>query len=628
MQKVTMRAKIMRGIVAPLFVALAIVSIVLGVLNSTIWKPDPVINAYGHIVGKRYIMTDPGVMNMVDNHVRIDVAVEGTHKPVCIASALAKDARGWVSGYPVQRITGLKDWNKLSSIPQDAEGDKDPNSNNDSSSNVSKSKSDSKDSASDASNKNKDVPFENSDLWEQRSCQAGIARLSVNLSDFIQSRSGVYMHTESGKRDADGVEASISQKSGRTNSSDNTSALRSQLSKRVFLIDLGDNSKNAYIEMRWRRHSVPNFATPLYFIGALFIVMAVLSATLFSMAPHKRRNKRFVASRSGALESENKREEVSISEAFAGTFVELFGSRRKKKSSGSHARHGAHARKGKRNNEISADKQDDLKYSVVISADNSSLNSENNGASGASGTSGAKKSSENINLHDFNDETKVISRDELQSYFARFAQETYEDSNTDFSGEEETGENAVIGKDAVRKLVNNADLSVIQNGNNGSNNLNDGNSGNDGNGGTDDNDNDEDNGDTLDDKSESESGDNSESESESDDVSSRNKNSVKDGSQYRSKNNSRKRDKKIQWPSRKYNSSRQNNTSEDKRNTGEDKRNNSVNTSNTSSSNNDSDNQNQRNNRNNRRTFVKYRKDNYRLRNKRRSRNSSENDGE
>lgn len=616
MQKVTMRAKIMRGIVAPLFVALAIVSIVLGVLNSTIWKPDPVINAYGHIVGKRYIMTDPGVMNMVDNHVRIDVAVEGTHKPVCIASALAKDARGWVSGYPVQRITGLKDWNKLSSIPQDAEGDKDPNSNNDSSSNVSKSKSDSKDSASDASNKNKDVSFENSDLWEQRSCQAGIARLSVNLSDFIQSRSGVYMHTESGKRDADGVEASISQKSGRTNSSDNTSALRSQLSKRVFLIDLGDNSKNAYIEMRWRRHSVPNFATPLYFIGALFIVMAVLSATLFSMAPHKRRNKRFVASRSGALESENKREEVSISEAFAGTFVELFGSRRKKKSSGSHARHGAHARKGKRNNEISADKQDDLKYSVVISADNSSLNSENNGASGASGasgTSGAKKSSENINPHDFNDETKVISRDELQSYFARFAQETYEDSNTDFSGEEETGENAVISKDAVRKLVNNADLSVIQNGNNGSNNLNDGNNGNDGNGGTDDNDNDEDNGDALDDKSES--------ESESDDVSSRNKNSVKDGSQYRSKNNSRKRDKKIQWPSRKYNSSRQNNTSEDKRN-------NSVNTSNTSSSNNDSDNQNQRNNRNNRRTFVKYRKDNYRLRNKRRSRNSSENDGE
>lgn len=607
MQKVTMRAKIMRGIVAPLFVALAIVSIVLGVLNSTIWKPDPVINAYGHIVGKRYIMTDPGVMNMVDNHVRIDVAVEGTHKPVCIASALAKDARGWVSGYPVQRITGLKDWNKLSSIPQDAEGDKDPNSNNDSSSNVSKSKSDSKDSASDASNKNKDVSFENSDLWEQRSCQAGIARLSVNLSDFIQSRSGVYMHTESGKRDADGVEASISQKSGRTNSSDNTSALRSQLSKRVFLIDLGDNSKNAYIEMRWRRHSVPNFATPLYFIGALFIVMAVLSATLFSMAPHKRRNKRFVASRSGALESENKREEVSISEAFAGTFVELFGSRRKKKSSGSHARHGAHARKGKRNNEISADKQDDLKYSVVISADNSSLNSENNGASGASGTSGAKKSSENINPHDFNDETKVISRDELQSYFARFAQETYEDSNTDFSGEEETGENAVISKDAVRKLVNNADLSVIQNGNNGSNNLNDGN------GGTDDNDNDEDNGDAL--------GDKSESESESDDVSSRNKNSVKDGSQYRSKNNSRKRDKKIQWPSRKYNSSRQNNT-------GEDKRNNSVNTSNTSSSNNDSDNQNQRNNRNNRRTFVKYRKDNYRLRNKRRSRNSSENDGE
>ena len=124
MQRTTMRAKIMRGIVTPLFVILAIISIALGVLNSTIWKPDSIINAYDHIIDKRYIITDPGVMNMVDNHVRIDVAVEGSRKPVCIALALAKDAHGWVSGYPVARITGLKDWNRLSSVSQEAEGKK------------------------------------------------------------------------------------------------------------------------------------------------------------------------------------------------------------------------------------------------------------------------------------------------------------------------------------------------------------------------------------------------------------------------------------------------------------------------------------------------------------------------
>lgn len=436
MQGTTMRAKIMRGIVTPLFVILAIISIALGVLNSTIWKPDSIINAYDHIIDKRYIVTDPGVMNMVDNHVRIDVAVEGSRKPVCIALALAKDAHGWVSGYPVARITGLKDWNRLSSVSQEAEGKKDPVLDKEDSAenkNSLNGSSNSDSSSNSGANSNQSVPFNKSDLWVSSTCQLGLARLSVNLSDFVQTHPDAYMHTESGKRDENGLNISEGTKNDAGSSSSQSTALRSQLSRRVFLIDLGDNSKNAYVEMRWRRHTIPDFATPLYFVGALLLIMAALSATVFAMSPHRRRNKRLIASRSMLLEAEsnNKRVEVSIIEAFAGTFAELFGSHHKRKSSSAHARHGVHARK--KNKENISNQNNEQKYSVVIRDDNSSA------------TSKSKESYENIKSSDFTDETAVISRDELQSYFARLAQESYGNSS----------------KDAVRKLVDNADLSVM-----------------------------------------------------------------------------------------------------------------------------------------------------------------------
>ena len=440
MQRTTMRAKIMRGIVTPLFVILAIISIALGVLNSTIWKPDSIINAYDHIIDKRYIITDPGVMNMVDNHVRIDVAVEGSRKPVCIAHALAKDAHGWVSGYPVARITGLKDWNRLSSVSQEAEGKKDPvldkedsAENKNSLNGSSNSDGSSNSGVNSDTNSNQSVPFNKSDLWASSTCQLGLARLSVNLSDFVQTHPDAYMHTESGKRDENGLNISEGTKNDAGSSSSQSTALRSQLARRVFLIDLGDNAKNAYVEMRWRRHTIPDFATPLYFVGALLLIMAALSATVFAMSPHRRRNKRLIASRSMLLEAEsnNKRVEVSIIEAFAGTFAELFGSHHKRKSSSSHARHGVHARK--KNKENISNQNNEQKYSVVIRDDNSSA------------TSKSKESYENIKSSDFTDETAVISRDELQSYFARLAQESYGNSS----------------KDAVRKLVDNADLSVM-----------------------------------------------------------------------------------------------------------------------------------------------------------------------
>ena len=178
--------------------------------------------------------------------------------------------------------------------------------------------------------------------------------------------------------------------------------MRARISRRVLIIDLGKNSPEAFVEFRWRRHNLPDFATPLYFVGALFVLLCVLSASVFAMAPHRRRNKRLVASRSGLItvESVSRDEEVKFSDAFAGTMASIFGSfakdkkSRHKGSSASHARHGAHSKTRVAKSQATVDLSVNVK-SGLNSSPTPSL-----------------------------DETAVISKEDLQSYFARFASES------------------------------------------------------------------------------------------------------------------------------------------------------------------------------------------------------------
>ena len=67
----TRHAKIMRGIVTPIFGLLAITCIVLGVLNATIWKPSTQVSASATVTGPQYVVTDPNVLQLVDDRVTI-----------------------------------------------------------------------------------------------------------------------------------------------------------------------------------------------------------------------------------------------------------------------------------------------------------------------------------------------------------------------------------------------------------------------------------------------------------------------------------------------------------------------------------------------------------------------------
>lgn len=382
MRRLTLRSKIMRGVVAPFFALLAVLSVVLGVANATFWKPSNVVIAYANVSGTRYIVTDPGVLNLVDNRVRISVAALHTRKPICVAVGLTKDVRGWVAGSPVQRITGLRDWNNLS---------------------VSEVSGKTSVQAGDSVDiKDPDVKFQESNLWPIVTCQLGLAKLAINTADYVQSSgSASYDHAvASGTMPKSGTRAS------KSNSHDaSSSSLRSQAARRVLLIDLGDNVPEASVELRWRRNQIPDFATPLYFVGVLFAVLAILSATIFAMAPHRRRNKQLIASRSGVLAVKSaQRDEVTFAEAISGTMSGIFGHKRHKKDSGSHARHGDYARRRK---------------DSMQSGDSNGMQTRIASASTA------------VASTDSLAETTVIAQDEMLAFATRFMQQHDDNSYLD-----------------------------------------------------------------------------------------------------------------------------------------------------------------------------------------------------
>ena len=391
----------MRGVVAPIFGLLAALSIVLGVLNATVWKPSSIVSAHANVYGSRYIVTDPGVLNLVDYRVKISVAALNSRKPICVAVGLAKDVRGWTKGYSVQRITGLNNWNSLSTDVMQA----------DDGARIDSTKTDDSKVSKDAS---KDVDFKDSDLWTNATCQMGLAKLFVNAADFEQAGNAadLAIKQESQERSQEQNNAQSNAQNGaqsQTSRQKLSSELQSKIARRVLIIDLGKNSPEAFVELRWRRHNLPDFATPMYFVGALFILLCGLSASVFAMAPHRRRNKRLVASRTGLISVENNsQEEVKFSEALAGTIAGIFGSHKDKKSkhkvgSGAHARHGVHARTRTAKSKSAVDSSISVK---------SGLNSSKTAAL---------------------DETTVISKDDLQAYFARLASESSSDFKGDFA---------------------------------------------------------------------------------------------------------------------------------------------------------------------------------------------------
>lgn len=171
-------AKFMRGIVTPTLGLIAVACIVFGILNDTIWRPSTDINAAANVSGNEYVITDPGVLNMVDDTVTLTVAdADPATAEVCVALGSSKDAAGWVEGFPYTRVTGMSDWNTLTVQNEAATGDK--------------------------KTADTDVAFADSVMWTQHVCGAGSVTLelddatasSVAIIDLADAKSAtVTMH--------------------------------------------------------------------------------------------------------------------------------------------------------------------------------------------------------------------------------------------------------------------------------------------------------------------------------------------------------------------------------------------------------------------------------------------------
>ncbi|BDR54054.1 hypothetical protein KIMH_01650 [Bombiscardovia apis] len=275
----TPRAKIMRGIVTPIFGLLAVACVVFGVLNSTLWKPSPQVDAEA-VVRSQYIVTDPGVLQLVDDSATITASIvtgSGTSREqsqICVAIGSAQDAAGWVSGHTYQRIKGLDDWDKLSTGSEKIAG---------------------KDSAK-AENQ---VDFRHSDMWQQVKCSAS----SVSLETTTNQTGQVAI-----------ISVEPASKSGQDQQTKSTPA-----------------QPQVKIRMHWLRHKLPNFAMPLYFAGALLALLAALSASVFAMEPSQRRKSK--------EDRPEERKQIGIFEAL-GTVISPF-SHKGKGGAERHSRHSA-----------------------------------------------------------------------------------------------------------------------------------------------------------------------------------------------------------------------------------------------------------------------------------------------
>lgn len=335
----TRHAKIMRGVVTPIFGLLAIACIALGVLNATVWKPDSEITAVGSVHGSQYVVTDPNVLQLVDSRVNISAKSQNKQSDVCIAIGSARDVAGWIAGSKYVRVSGLSDWKTLSTMKVAARGTADHSENQ--------------------------VAFKDSDMWRTIKCSAGAVDMQVKGSN-----------------------------------GNNTEDV-------VALVDFGDGKADT-VTLNWNRRSLPNFAMPFYLAGGLLVILAVLSASVFAMPPHKRRNKRAFAMVEGVGSSEGDEGEVAAWVKNA----EASAARNEKQGRSRHGRR-RHAGRRAENRASTAERPE---QPTIIDPANRNLVADQQRAADVEQPVGTAPSVDD-------EATSVISPDELAAYFARLAQE-------------------------------------------------------------------------------------------------------------------------------------------------------------------------------------------------------------
>ncbi|WP_369343803.1 hypothetical protein [Bifidobacterium aquikefiricola] len=357
-------------------------------MNATILQPTRRIVATT-TTNSQYVVTDPGVLQLVDSTVKVTAKASNDDARVCLALGAPQDATGWLGGIAYTRITGLSNWTTLNQ----------------------------RNSASEGSGASDTTGFSDSDLWSRVVCGDGEATITT-----AQGESGEVLLIDAHSSDANGASSDAA-----ASSNDTTDV----------------KTYPARISMDWTRKNLPNYAMPFYFVGGLLVVAAILAASVFAIDPMRRR-KTLDESKLKKIEET----EMSVVEAFAGAMRPLAGEirssfKRRPDSSRRHAHVAASKRSRKSNLTEQAARQGensqvpstprviDVGSKNLVAVQQGSGETVHASAEGhtrmnhASDASGISSASSNTHPASGSaDETAVISPEELQSYFARFTAET------------------------------------------------------------------------------------------------------------------------------------------------------------------------------------------------------------
>ena len=216
------RAQIMRRIVMPIFAVLAVVAVIVGVLNLTLWRPNRVVTA-STSTNSNYVVVNAGVANLVSSNVSATATIRETaaqresatagddnsaKRMMCVVVGSTTDVNAWMRAQAVEytEITGLSSWSQLSTSTVAKEGQ---------------------------AAKNR-VELSESDLWQQSNCAERTATLRVTAA---QPNQKIIIYSPSGV---------------------------------------------ASVRLNWNRETIPNTGLPWFMWAIVFAVVAVLAFTWLS----------------------------------------------------------------------------------------------------------------------------------------------------------------------------------------------------------------------------------------------------------------------------------------------------------------------------------------------------------
>lgn len=245
MKKSWTRKKIMRVVIAPLFVVLAVAACVMGVLNLTILKPSNITTASA-TTSTNYVVTNSGVADLLGHEVSVTATTKKSaaasqtttdekkadKNTVCLAVGTDTDVDAWMKsqGVAYTAVSGLSSWTQLSTQS------------------VAKTGAAAKDA----------VAMNESDLWRDIKCSESTATLRL---DGVQAGEKVIVYSPSGV---------------------------------------------SSVRLQWVRQNLPNTSVPWFSAAAVLLVIAILAFTWLSgddpFGSKRRQEARAAAAAAGSQE--------------------------------------------------------------------------------------------------------------------------------------------------------------------------------------------------------------------------------------------------------------------------------------------------------------------------------------